>query len=390
MRSAVPEAARWRVFGWSHIEMDINNKLQSYRHKIQSATVFNKAFGDLVGIQLYDFIQGDVLLRTEVSRRVRYLDNLAADTAFNATQDRLFELISKILKEITPKQIEWVQVNIYRNARWVHFRGAPKDFVTLPQLYAMLLKRESYYRLGEDAPFLYMEGDILRAPPFVWIRKQNEIFEDFVAVMRSNQEVGNKFMTKSVSALLNGYHDTRETFDELIYAEPIKLHMADFITLFYFSMAVHQRKGHEEYYRFMHSSLYGDKHRPFELEEVQKACLQVIDDLSEIVSTEDPTQSNRVQICIDSQRGIFLKSTPSIAYGIDGERKKLVISLSKANSSMRLKTITKSHYSNDRTTTKAITDTNRLFKEKLGVKHDLIVHSDSSGYRLNREDYDIS
>src|SRR3990167_2353265 len=85
------------------------NKLLAYRRRIEHSQALNREFGSLVGIELFDFIQGQPSLRFEVERRVEYFHRLAKEEDFIRLQDQLFERICLILKKIRIKDVTDVQ-----------------------------------------------------------------------------------------------------------------------------------------------------------------------------------------------------------------------------------------------------------------------------------------
>lgn len=268
--------------------MDINNKLQSFRGKIESATILNKEFGNLVGIQLFDFIQENGTLRDEMKKRVEYLHDLAESGDFTEIQDKLIKSTLGILKEIPQNDVSEAQKIFRGEAIYVYFKGASGGFARLDQLYKFLSKKESYYKLGEEVPYHNSdEGDLMHAPSIALIREQyNRYFETLLKMVCISRKVRGEKNQQKFETLLENYRDTFHSFDDKIYAEPIKLHVADFESIFLFSMSAYKRKGYEDHYEYYHSALYEGRHRPYKLESLKRSCLQVIDDLCEIVSSE--------------------------------------------------------------------------------------------------------
>ena len=151
-------------------------------------------------------------------------------------------------------------------------------------------------------------------------------------------------------------------------------------------MAVYLRKGYESHHKFHHSALYDGQHRPFNLESLKRACLQVIDDLSEIVICPDSRDTPKTKIYIDSTRGIYRDGGDS--YDIASRRRDFVFKL------LETEPLTSDDLSDfwkdSAQVTHAINDINKIFKKRLAVSEKLVTNSQTAGgYILNRDDFEI-
>lgn len=274
--------------------MNIGSKLNAFKSKVEAASQLDRKFGNLVGIEIFDFIQGDHLLKSELERRVEYFHRLAKDKEFNHLQDELYDLICRILKEIDIEDVKQVQEK-WRSAYLTPFKDgdkfvlhAPPPFRELPELYALFLDKSVYYRLGDRAPYRGLEGDILHALPCVAIQRQYVLFEQVLSHLQYSEKVSKKWEEVEFVKLLEAYDKTWYEFSDLIQAEPIKLHIESFIEFFYFSIAVYPRPKFEHWHKFVRDSLYDGQHRPHKFEDAQKAAIVVIDDLMELVYKSEP------------------------------------------------------------------------------------------------------
>ncbi|OHA72702.1 MAG: hypothetical protein A3A27_02440 [Candidatus Wildermuthbacteria bacterium RIFCSPLOWO2_01_FULL_47_18] len=374
------------------METLVKEKLGRYRKQIEESTILDRKFGDLVGIDLFGFIEQQPFLSKELNRRVKYLNDLAVDKEFVEVQDQLYECISDVLKTIGLKRVEEAQKK-YKNAIFANFKGDPEAFKEvpykeLPQLYEILLKKEKYYRLGDDWRHIdKSDGDVLYSLSTSQVRKQyHDYFETLLTWARGSMAMNKEAEPKKLEGFLKNYYNTLGLFNEKIYAEPVKLHMEDFVKFFYFSMAVYLRKGYESHHKFHHSALYDGQHRPFNLESLKRACLQVIDDLSEIVICPDSRDTPKTKIYIDSTRGIYRDGGDS--YDIASRRRDFVFKL------LETEPLTSDDLSDfwkdSAQVTHAINDINKIFKKRLAVSEKLVTNSQTAGgYILNRDDFEI-
>src|SRR3989344_559696 len=338
------------------METLVKEKLGRYRKQIEESPILDRKFGDLVGIDLFGFIEQQPFLSKELNRRVKYLNDLAVDKEFVEVQDQLYECISDVLKTIGLKRGEEAQ--------------------------------EKYNRLGDDWRHIdKSDGDVLYSLSTSQVRKQyHDYFETLLTWARGSMAMNKEAEPKKLEGFLKNYYNTLGLFNEKIYAEPVKLHMEDFVKFFYFSMAVYLRKGYESHHKFHHSALYDGQHRPFNLESLKRACLQVIDDLSEIVICPDSRDTPKTKIYIDSTRGIYRDGGDS--YDIASRRRDFVFKL------LETEPLTSDDLSDfwkdSAQVTHAINDINKIFKKRLAVSEKLVTNSQTAGgYILNRDDFEI-
>ena len=106
--------------------------------------------------------------------------------------------------------------------------------------------------------------------------------------------------------------------------------------------------------------------------------------------TYTPTISLNPSIFIDGKKGIYLASNPQFAYAVEKESKRFALIrhlLSKEYSSVS--ELARISGQTPHVTIKAISEINRLFRKQLGQPHDLICHTDTAGYFLNNEKFEI-
>ncbi|MEK6878807.1 MAG: hypothetical protein AABY22_04330, partial [Nanoarchaeota archaeon] len=128
--------------------MTIKEKLTSFKEKIEKATEFNAEFKNLIGIEIFDYIQSNEPIKEEFERRLYYLKNLANSKEFSILQDNLFETIQKILKltslkEVQERQEEYNNKLLNKLKNRYNDKKEEKDFLTLPELYTTLQRKEN-------------------------------------------------------------------------------------------------------------------------------------------------------------------------------------------------------------------------------------------------------
>lgn len=111
-------------------------------------------------------------------------------------------------------------------------------------------------------------------------------------------------------------------------------------------------------------------------------------EIDKILPSEIFYQDEKMTVCINKKDGIYLKQNDEKRYEIRGKRLELV-SCFIENPFIRLSSLQAVGYKTEPDTLKAINKINSVFRSKLGILHDLIVHSRSSGYRLNSEKYNF-
>ena len=271
--------------------MTTKEKLAYFGEKINRATDFNTELKNLIGIELFDFIQANDLLKSEFERRFHYLKNLADDKDFNLIQDNLFEVIQKIIKltsleEVQERQNEYNNklINKLKN----RFLGKDKeiDFLTLPELYIALQNKDNYYRLGDNSYFSPLEGEISLTKHTIPVKKQYEVnVEGFFREIFSSKLIDKENKKDlGLKNLLNEYNDYWYKFDELIYRIPIQLHCQSFEEFFFDCVEFYPRKGYEFHHNFFKGS--GERLTETRLNKVKKNTAIVINDLIDFTETK--------------------------------------------------------------------------------------------------------
>lgn len=274
--------------------MTIQEKLKSYKDKINNVKEFNNEFKNLVGIELFDFIHSSDLLKTEFERRRDYLKNLADDASFNSIQDNLFETIQKILKLTSLKEVQERQ-KVWGNALFNRLKHSIKkeervpDVLTLPEIYVALQDKNNYYRLKDNSYFSPFDGEISLVNHIVPVKKQYEVIvENFFREIFLNKPIGNEKKNSQFKDLINQYNDYWYKFDELIYRIPVKLHFKSFENFFSDCTEFCIREGYEFHYNFFANS--NSRNTEARLIKVKKDAMIVIDDLIE--STDFPEEKS--------------------------------------------------------------------------------------------------
>lgn len=274
--------------------MTPEEKLRVFRDKIFNTVVFDSNFRQLIGIELFDFIQKDKTLKTEFYKRFNYLKNLAADRDFKILQDNLFETIQKILKftslqEVEEQQKEWNNRMINKlKTRAIEANGEKKYFLTLPELYLVLQDKNNYYRLGDSSYFSPMEGEISTITHIVPVRKQYEVnVEGFFKRIFPNKFVDDKKGRSRLDKLMNQYNEYWYKLDEAINRIPAQLHTKSFERFFLDCMSFHPRQGWESYYDLFSQASEQNSIANRQLKEAREVSLIVIDDLIETLKIEE-------------------------------------------------------------------------------------------------------
>src|SRR3989338_10689007 len=199
--------------------MTEKEKLLEFKAKIEKSTQFNDEFKNLIGIELFDFIYSNEPIKAEFEKRRYYLKNLADDKDFNTVQDNLFEVIQKILKltslkEVKERQKEWNNAVISR-LKGVKGKEKNEDFLTLPELYIALQDKNNYYRLSDNSYFSPLDGEISFTHHIVPVKKQYEIVESFFEEVFLGNPKYQKNEKSPLKELLNDYNDYWYKFDNL-------------------------------------------------------------------------------------------------------------------------------------------------------------------------------
>lgn len=299
--------------------MKPKKKLNDFREKIDKATTFDNAFGQLLGIELYDFIHTNYILKNEFYRRVNYLNNLAGDKDFNLLQDNLFQAIQNILKltsleEVRARQKEWNNALINKlKMRYGRQKKGVKEKekldLTLPELYLALQKKNNYYRLGDNSYFSPLEGEISIRTHIVPVKKQYEVnVERFFKLVFSDRFTNNEKVHTQLDKLINEYNEYWYKLDELIYRIPIQLHMQSFESFFLDCTEFYPRAGYEFHHNFLSNA--SDRRTERRFEEVKKNALVVVNDLINVIEEQDESPEPQL-------RGNHLKSLHLITHSLE-------------------------------------------------------------------------
>lgn len=270
--------------------MTIKEKLTYFKGRINTANGLNAELKNLIGIELFDFIYSNDLLKTEFERRRDYLKNLADNTGFNSIQDNLFETIQKILKLTSLEEVQERQ-KIWGNALFNRLKNNAKreervpDVLTLPEMYVALQDKNNYYRLKDNSYYSPFDGEISLINHIVPVKKQYEVIvEGFFREVFSSKLADNNKKGLKLKELFNEYNDYWYKFDELIYRIPVKLHFKSFEDFFSDCTEFCIREGYEFHYNFFANS--NSRNTEVRLIKVKKDAVIVIDDLIEFAELE--------------------------------------------------------------------------------------------------------
>ena len=116
----------------------------------------------------------------------------------------------------------------------------------------------------------------------------------------------------------------------------------------------------------------------------------LLDELDKLPKTESHSDKTRTQIIIDDRKGIYEKNSPKFSYGIkkNSKRSNLIKHLISKDGCGIAELENLTHQATD-VTIRCISEINRLFREKLQLTDDLILHLETGGYSLNKEVFDI-
>jgi hypothetical protein len=91
----------------------------------------------------------------------------------------------------------------------------------------------------------------------------------------------------------------------------------------------------------------------------------------------------KIPICISEKKGIYRPDRPALRYEIRGNRLQLVLRIVEGNQPEIEEAVERANVLRE------VNAINNFFKEKLGVAADLVDHSNTSGYFLNEDAYEI-
>jgi hypothetical protein len=276
--------------------MALEEKLKIFREKISNATTFDNNFKQLLGIELFDFIHENNILKNEFYRRVDYLKKLATDKSFRLLQDNLFKTIQKILKLTSLKEVEkWQKelnnINVkpipnnLKTRRHID-KNKEKYYLTLPEAYLELQNKDAYYRLGDKSTPYSIQDISFDAPVLPLINQYKETVENFFEYLLSN--IKDEKRCSQLNKLIEEYNEYFYKLDELIYRIPIKLHLKDFEGFFLNCVRFYQRKGYELYHEYFKRVVENKTGREFN--KIKENALVVIDDLIDLIKGSPVTK----------------------------------------------------------------------------------------------------
>ena len=271
-------------------------KLQKFIDKIQASTVVDDSFRNLIGVELYDYIQEDRTLKNEFDRRVNYLQNLSQDKDFIYLQYKLYLAVKKILELTNLERIEELQ-KLWKNAFGFSFKNSREEiWMTLPELYKALLVKESYFVLGDNTSFYSDEGDIAGAPHISVVKKQYQFAEKLFGLMENHIFKNDAETMIAYKNLSDEYNKIWYKFFEKIHTNTIKLHTKEFVGFLDFCVSVHPREGHEFKYNFFGKDYYKD------LQKIKKMAVGVIEDLIDCAYEDNSGLLGAMQKRLDKSR----------------------------------------------------------------------------------------
>jgi len=328
--------------------MTPEEKLKIFREKISNATTFDNNFRQLLGIELFDFIHENTILKNEIYKRFNYLEDLANDKSFKLLQDNLFKTIQKILKLTTLEEVKKWQKELNRREAEkqqkklddINVRSIPnnlktrrnidinkqKDYLTLPEAYLELQNKDAYYRLGDDsAPFSSTIGEIAKqeissgVPVLPLINQYEETVENFFEYMFPN--INDEKRRLQFNKLIEEYKKYYSKLDELIYRIPIKSHFENFERFFLDCVRFYPREGYKlEYESFNQITLNLINKQEF-FTETKENALVVIDDLTDLIKGSPVTKIEIVGGKITTQVEGLEKGLNAIAKTNEEEKK---------------------------------------------------------------------
>ena len=97
----------------------------------------------------------------------------------------------------------------------------------------------------------------------------------------------------------------------------------------------------------------------------------------------------KTKICISEKHGIFLEDNNKLKYPIKGKKRPKLVRLLKDGRKSANILVELCEYSGIPDLSKEINNINKIFKKKLHLENDLIIHVETGGYELNNDDHEI-
>lgn len=278
--------------------MDIRQKLQSYKEKINNYAILDKDFEELIVVELYNFIHKNKILQEAFYYHFDYFKRLSQDKSFIKIEDKLFQTIIKIANLTNEEEIGELYkklkmenpprgriINRLKKVRQEDMSKPPQlqsIFIELPELYKNIQNKKNYYQL-EDKNGVTSKEDFLFTKTYGYIKQfqfVESIFDNVLAAYLFGED---KNTIQEYRRLAKEYNQIWSKFDEMVSQTPIILHLRAFEDFFLFCIERHQRVGYEIFHSFY---VQDSTRKPEELEKVKNFCSTVIDDLIEYLDTK--------------------------------------------------------------------------------------------------------
>lgn len=295
------------------------DKLNFYKERIEKATVFNRELGELIAIELLDFITRDSeILKKEFYKRFDYLKNLAEDKDFIKLQDDLFNTTTALLKLVSVKEIEEMQKDV-GNQYFNKFKTPEpekKGFLTLLEIYEVMQDKNNYYRLKyRDNTYFSGVEEISIYTHIVPVREQYKQAINILQMINFKLKEDKPDTIEKMEKLAKQFDKLYYELDEKIYKTPRKLHTQQFERFFIFCTQAYEQEGYSLSHKFFEDEFYNNNNQvklQKILAEAKEVSLFVIRDL--IFFLKDNTLSQPIII----NKKLFFYPDSGIA-GFKGE-----------------------------------------------------------------------
>ena len=266
-------------------------RLKKFKDTIVSSSKSAADLRNLIGIELFDFIQENTLLKECFYKHLYYLRNLATDKDFIKLQDDFIDTVIKILKLTNSKEIEILQEE-YNNKVLNRLKIVVLDgFITLPEFYEALLNKSSYHRLGDKNSYTEMEKELSWLTHIMPLLNQLDSIDGFLTRVTFKIFGKNPSLKKKSGTLLEEYSALRFRIYNLVHNMTIKLHVKDFERFFIFCAEIRPIPEYEGFYEINKNSTEYSKYAD-RLEVIKKHSEIVIDDLIESCDVNEQTLKN--------------------------------------------------------------------------------------------------
>lgn len=272
------------------------DRLTFYQERIEKATIFNRELGELIAIELLDFITKDSeILKKEFYKRFDYLKNLAEEKNFIKLQDDLFDTIVVFLNLVSTKEIAELQKEV-ANQFFNKFKtpeGEERGFLTLPEICEVMQNKNSYYRLKyRDTSYFSSVGEISIYTHVVPVKEQYKQAINILRMIDFKVRDSKPSAVEKMEKLAERFDELYYELDEKIYKTPRKLHIQQFERFFLFCTQAYDQKGYSLSYRFFEDDFYNNTNLAKLqkiLEEAKEVSLFIIKDLLFFLKENSPT-----------------------------------------------------------------------------------------------------